>query len=259
MLIADRPIRTAYASANAPVLVTPMGPAQYRLLAGPFPERASQSVCCLTDPKVITAVEGFSATAEPVSRDQKMRLAVLLAPHLRAPAIAALLEHRDPTEVWRWGALGRASAALREAVFAGHLTATHARPLLGLSMAQQEEWAARAIRGRWSVRQLTAAIRRNGAGQADRSAGSADLHALETVLGERLGTAVRVNWPEDPAAQRSLIIDWYDVESLKGILSQLAAGPEIGDEAVQALRRQLVIPVQNADELAALTGHLTTL
>jgi len=258
-LTADRPLRADYGR-GAPVLVTRADPDRYRLIGGPLPDRASFPGWSLDDPNTVEAIEAFASSSEPISRGQKMRLAVLLAPHLRAPAIAAFLNHRDPAEVWRWGALGRASDALRDAVLAEQLTMTHARPLLALPPQDQRSWVTRAIRGHWSVRQLTAAIRRESASSpAANLPASADIQALQTALGERLGTAVQVDWPEDPAAQRSLAIDWYDVESLKGILAQLSAGPEIDRAPSRSPRRRLVIALQNADELAALTGHLTAM
>ena len=258
LLTAARPLRADYSKA-APVLVTPADPGRYRLIAGPIPDRDSFPGWSLDDAEAVEAIEAFASTSEPTTRAQKMRLAALLTPHLRAPAIAALLSHRDPAEVWRWGALGRASAALRDAVLADKLTMTHARPLLALPLQDQQAWVTRAIRGHWSVRQLTAAIRRESTPQPATLPASADISALQTALGERLGTTVQIEWPEDPAAQRSLAIDWYDVESLKGILTQLSVGPELDPPPPQSPRRRLVIALQNADELAALTGHLTSL
>lgn len=253
-LTADQPLRSDYGK-SAPLLVAPAAPGKYRHIAGRIPDSEPFPARLIEDPLTIEAIDAFSASTGPVTLGQKMRLASLLFAHLKAPAIAALLNHRDPAEVWRWAALGQASPALRDAVLSERLTITHARPLLALPHQDQEAWVNRAVRGRWSVRRLTMAIKRESAGQPP-PVESADIQALQNTLGERLGTSVQVCWPEDPAGARAFVIDWYDVESLKGILAQLAAGPDMNAPPSQSVRRQLVIPLQNADELEALTGHL---
>lgn len=254
-LTPERPARTW--PAGTPTLVAPVkgatAGARYRLLAGPAPTDATVRARCLTDAGAIQALEALASDSAPIDRLRKLRLAATLSPHLNAPQLAALLEHRDPAEVWRWGALGRAHSTLREAVLAGELTMGHARYLLGMSQGEQSDWTTRARRGRWSVRKLATAIRQGGGAEAP---SSADIQAVETRIGERLGATVRVHWPDDPVATRKLVIDWYDVESLKGILTQLAAGPEIDAAQAPVQARQLVIPLQNSDELSALTQHL---
>lgn len=253
-LTPDRPARRY--GPGAPTLVAPSGADRYRLLAGPAPGAERTTAWCVSEPQAIAALEELDATTGTLDRPQQIRTAAALAPHLRAPQLAALLGHRDPAEVWRWGALGRAHPKLRDAILDGKLRMTHARPLLRLPPAAQAEWAARALRGRWSVRQLTAAIRRENGPAAAEAPSSADIRALEDRVGERLGTTVKLLWPDDPAAPRSLVIDWFDVEALKGILAQLAAGPELTGQPLQVQARQLVIALQNADELSALTQHL---
>lgn len=252
------PLRTAY-GVNAPTLVAPAAASgHYRLLAGPLPQEEPFKARLITDGEAISALDLFTQTAEPLPRLGQIALACALSAHLRTPQISALLHVRNSPEVWRWAALAKAAPTLRDAVLSGKLSAGHLRPLLTLRVAEQTEWTARALRGRWSVRQLTAALRRES-GRLD-GPSNADLRALEAALGERLGTTVRVDWPDDPAGQRRLLIHWYDVESLKGILDQLARGPEYDDTApLPAQARQLVIPVQNAGELAALTQHLSDL
>lgn len=255
-LTPERPARM-YPS-GAPTLVclaSPPSRGRYRLLAGPAPGADPVKARCIKDPEAVAALDAIAGSVEPLDRAGKMRLAEALSPHVRAPQLAALLDHRDPAEVWRWGALGRAHPKLRDAILAGQLRMAHARHLLSMAHEAQADWTTRALRGRWSVRKLTAAIRQEH-GAAAGVPSSADIRSLETTLGDRLGAPVRLVWPDDPTAQRRLEIDWFDVESLKGILGQLAAGPEQLDEPLQMLRRRLVIDVQNSGELAALTDHL---
>lgn len=86
------------------------------------------------------------------------------------------------------------------------------------------------------------------------SPAAADTKHLEDQLGQRLGSPVRLEWPDAPGT-RALIIGYSDMETLKGVLQELARGPE-GTGHLGSAMRSLRIEIADADELDALTGHL---
>ena len=254
-LTPERPQRSWPASAPTLVerLSEPAGLARYRLLAGAAPTDGTVRAKVISDPEAVRVLAALASSSTPVDRPNQIRIAAALSPHMNAPQLAGLLGHRDPAEVWRWCALGRAHSALRDAIANGELTMGHARYLLGLPQSVQAAWTVRATRGRWSVRKLIAAMRQLPTAPEP---SSADIQALETRISEQLGAATRVHWADSPEGMRKLSISWFDVESLKGILSQLSNGPDMEAAQPPVKARQLDIHLQTADELSALTQHL---
>lgn len=227
----------------------------YVWVAGPRPT-ADRSSALLIATVTMTQLQQLASGDRwsLLPRLAQVRIAYALSRDgVRSTEIAALLGHPNKPEVWRWAALADASPALRDAVLEGALSPGHLRPLLSMPPSRQTEWATRARRGRWSVRQLTAAIRAENAPAPALS--SADIQSLENVLAERLGTGVKLHWSDNPSQGHSLSIDWCDIESLKGVLERLAAGPEALPSR-PVIPRKLTIPLANADELAAVTDHL---
>lgn len=244
--------------ASRPLLLGPAVDGDIQVLLGAAsPEDQRVDVVILSE-RGWNALQAFGVPSgwSALDRDRQRQVAALLAQEgarpgeiarwLGAPASAR-------AEVWRWIALERrACPELRTAVEEGRLTLGHTRYLLGLPAEQQKVWTKACVRGGWSVHRLRAELRGGvtpGAPQA-----SPDVAELERRLSAALGAAVGVDWPDDPRSRRQVTIDWFDVESLKGIFAKLAAGPEMAPQP--AARRRLVIEVQSADELAALTDHL---
>lgn len=257
-LTAHRPDRVDYDPGTPRLLQSAEG-ARYRLLAGPAPALPDDLVggLVLTDAETIAAAVRLGTTSPAeLTVIEKIQLAIALADDVKATALCLLLGERNHPEVWRWTALKRAAQELRGAVLSGSLTRGHARPLLPLPSQLQAEWTRRALRGRWSVRTLTSMVAREGkAGTpATPSPAAADTKHLEDQLSQRLGSPVRLEWPEAPGT-RSLIIGYSDMETLKGVLQELARGPE-GTGHLGNAMRSLRIELADADELDALTGHL---
>lgn len=237
-------------------VLRPAEPGRFILIAGACPTDGGIRAIVLSE----TAVEQLSELPEGSWAAQalpaKIQIARLLAAEgARAAEVAVLLgQPRNVPEVWRWIALGRASPALQSAIDSRRLTLGHARPLLALPHAQQEDWVTRAVRGRWSVRQLTQQLA--GGGTAPAAESSPDLAQLESQLSQQLGAGVRIDWAATTGEGRALRIEWFDIEALKGVLARLAEGPEQLHAPAGTARRELVIPVADATELGALTDHL---
>lgn len=259
-LSGDRPTRLSYGP-NAPCVVAPDGPGlPFLALAGPIPPSLPARVTVLSpSPADRDALYQFGRSQGPVQPNDIVPLARAMArAGLRPTGIARLLRLPHVSEVSRWLALEHAAPALRDAVTSGQLTMTHARILLPLTAPVQGDWAQRAIRGRWSVRRLEAAIREPPS--LPGPSNDADISALSSTLSERLGAQIHIGWtqaPTDgsPRPSRFLQITWYDIESLKGVLATLAAGPEF-TQKMNPVKRVLTIALQDANELGALTDHL---
>ena len=114
---------------------------------------------------------------------------------------------------------GRVVAAIR----AGLLTVTHGVVLSGLRPADATGFAEIAIAKRWSVGQLREAINKKERGVSLRDVAAAsdpNVRALESDLGERLGTQVAVqSVPEGQGGW--LMVRWYDHEQLDGLLERI--------------------------------------
>jgi len=253
------PAPTTAVSGKTPVLIAVdpyKGPGRYRWLAGSVP--TSDRVRALVfqgDPEQLPPWLPNRWSSLP--RLDQIRLAGQLAGGgISAAAIAALLENKDRSEVWRWASLSKASTSLRDAVLEGVLLPGHAKSLLKLPVIEQSEWVQRARRGRWSVRRLATEVMNPGSTSAPESSG--DTQKWQKDLSARLNAKVELQWPTDPKGPRSLSVEWFDVESLKGVLEQLSAGPELAVGVRHPLRRVLTISLVDTDELEALTGHLVT-
>lgn len=177
-------------------------------------------------------------------------VALLRAKGVPSVAVAAALGLR-PWAISRFAAAHGTGERLATALARGVLPLAHTRLLAKMTPAAQTEWTERAIAGKWSFRRLDREIREATSPSA--KAASPDMGAFVGQLRDRLGTEVRLEWPEN-AAQRRLILDWYGPEDLKGLLAKLAAGPET--TAGASIRRELVLNLTSMDELDALTGHL---
>lgn len=163
-------------------------------------------------------------------------------------ALASLIG-LHPSEITRMTQASGAGARLAAALTKGQLSPAHARILAKLHGDRQSEWTERAVAGGWSYRKLVRMLQDDGKPVVS----SPNLDAFADRLGEQLGTQVQLEWP-DATAQRRLVLTWYGPEDLKGILAQLAAGPE--SASTSARRRELVLALDSVDELDALTGHL---
>jgi ParB family chromosome partitioning protein len=104
----------------------------------------------------------------------------------------------------------------------GQLSIGHAKVLAGMPAAAQREWAARAIRERWSVRTLERrAMAPAAAAMAQRR--SADVQRLERELADHLGYPVEVSAARDGSGE--LRVRFHSLEELDGLLARLGFEP----------------------------------
>lgn len=156
----------------------------------------------------------------------------------------------------RWTRLATLPWPVLQALDRRQIRMGHARHFLGLAPAIVMDLLTRCRMERWSVKRLQAVIA--GTDQAPSPAPtSVDIKAFAESLGETLGAEIQIRWP-DREQDRRLVITWYDVESLKGVMAQLARGPSAGStfDSSSSYRRDLEIAVRSTSELDALTGHL---
>lgn len=240
-----------------PTLVCRSGPGGYTLLLGATcwasaRRRSLESIdtwivpCSEGDARLIQQADLIDAPWPLLAQ----ATALLRGHGLPAVALSAALG-LDAAEISRLTAIGTASERLRHALSSGLLQPAHARLLVGLPHAAQVDWTERTLAANWSSRQLARVL--NEADKGKTTQATPDLGAFETRLAERLGTEVRLYWPDEPA-QRRLVLTWYGPEDLKGLLAQLASGPE--SSGTPPRRRELILPLVDPDELDALTGHL---
>ena len=114
------------------------------------------------------------------------------------------------------------SSSVREALAEGHISAGHARALLGLGTAQDQTAALRTVLGKGlNVRQTEALIRQLGAGPRRRRAApgqGVEAAALESRLEAELGTRVRI---KGGPRGGQVIIHYYSDEELNAIADRL--------------------------------------
>lgn len=188
----------------------------------------------------------------PAATPLEVARAVSLLRHAALPSIEiAALFGLHSADITRLARIDRAGDRLKKALDKGQLSPAHARLLAPLPLPLQDEWTARAVAAHWTSRQLAAAMADSRQSRA--AAESPDLGAFAAQLGERLGTKVGIEWPASPSSRR-VTLDWYTPEDLKGLMARLSAGPD--HEAGKPTRRELVLQIRDAAELAALTDHL---
>jgi ParB family chromosome partitioning protein len=218
-----------------PVLVTREGE-RYRILAGERRVRAAR-IAGLTDVPVVVR-EGVAdrdhlllALVENVQRRDLTALEEAEAyRHLRedfglTQEDVAERVGKDRATVANALRLLKLPASVREALDDGALTAGHARALLALASAGDQEALAKEIARRGlSVRAVearVAALARGGAAKRRRRAVDADTRDAEVRLGRALGTKVEIRRKKRGGEVR---IAFYSEEELIGLFEKLSGG-----------------------------------
>ena len=170
----------------------------------------------------------------------------------------------EAADVSRLRALLRASPDLRRGFESGRLSLAHVARIVALPPSQQRELATLARTRAMSVRQLEAR-RRSGdrldVGSGQLPAGPADdagTQAFAAVLGAALGADVELRQQAlEPGPMKwDLIVAFYDVEALAGVLERIGSGVAPGAGGAPGARRVLRIEGLAAGELDGLVGHL---
>jgi ParB family chromosome partitioning protein len=222
-----------------PVLVRPVGPERFEIIAGERRVRAAHMAGLAEVPVIVREVADEAALAmalvENIQRED-------LNPLEEAHGVQRLITEFAFTHEQAAEAIGRSRSAttnllrllqlapaVQDLVMAGALDAGHARPLLGLEPVDQVRLAQEICARGYSVRQAEALARRGPAAQSRKPAGarpgkSRDLLRLEEQLSDLLATRVVID--AGRAGRGRIVIDYASLDQLQGILDLLRANQE---------------------------------
>ena len=216
-----------------PIVVRPLSSGEkFEIIAGERRWRASQLAGLHEVPAVVRKLDDRSAVClsliENIQRED-------LNPLEQARALARLMADFDMTHETVAEAVGRSRSAVtnlmrlldlddrvKTMVEAGDLDMGHARALLPLTGAQQLDLARQVVKKDLSVRATESLVRRLQAAPGKRKSAvrtDPDVQRLETELGERLGSEVRIRHTKKGAG--TLQIAYSSLEQLDGILSRI--------------------------------------
>jgi ParB family chromosome partitioning protein len=218
-----------------PIVVRPLDPGRYEIVAGERRWRASQQAGLDRIPVVVREVTEQAALAialiENIQRDD-------LSPLEEAGALRRLLEEFGLSHLQVAEAVGKSRSTvtnllrlleLEEAVKAfldeGRLEMGHARALLGLHGAQQVEAARQVVMRGLSVRETERLIRRIQANSDDsrrgrpESTSDPNIRQLQDDLAERLGARVAIQHGSKGTGR--LVINYNSLDELDGILAHI--------------------------------------
>lgn len=213
-----------------PILVRPVGPDQYEIIAGERRWRAAHIAGLASVPVAIRDIPDDAALAaaliENIQRED-------LNPLEEATGIQRLIEEFHMTHETAAQAVGRSRTAVtnllrllnlaqpvRELLLANQIDMGHARALLALPNVKQVEVAHQIVKGRMSVRQTESIVTRNqnaklqSVASADR-----DVLRLQEELADKLGTAVQIR--ANKAGKGSIKLAFQTLMELDRILAKL--------------------------------------
>jgi ParB family chromosome partitioning protein len=221
-----------------PILVRPIGPDRYEIIAGERRFRAARIAGLESVPVLVKEVPDQAAAAmaliENIQRED-------LNPLEEAHGIQRLLDDFSFTHEQAAESVGRSRSAVsnllrllnlaepvQTMLLAGDLDMGHARALLALDAAQQITLGHQIVNRRLSVREaeklVTAALQPDAA----RTPGSRpkvgrDIERLEEELSDSLAATVKIKMGRKGRGQ--LQIDFGDLDALEGIIARLRADP----------------------------------
>ena len=214
-----------------PIVVRPLGAGQYELVAGERRWRAAQRAGWADIPAAVRPLSDSQAAELAIVENlQRQNLGAIELAHAIARLIADLgLTHEEVaatlgaerSTVSNWLRLLELDPEVQAQIGdgEGQLRTGHAKVLASLKPVEQRRWAQKIVRERMSVRQLEAQLVRAAAQHSARPAADADLERLERVLGEQLGTLVRIDHTRAGSGQ--LVLKYGSLEALQGLLERL--------------------------------------
>ncbi|MGF1529409.1 MAG: ParB/RepB/Spo0J family partition protein [Candidatus Competibacterales bacterium] len=237
-----------------PIVVRPLAPARFEIIAGEPRWRARQMAGRAAIPAVVRRVPDQVALAmaliENIQRQD-------LDPLEEALALKRLIDEFDLTHQQAADAVGRSRAAVsnllrllelcpevQEHLRQRRLEMGHARALLPLSFENQRK-VAQSIQARGlSVRETEALVKQwqQGDGPTDQANPDPDVYRYQQDLSDRLGAAVKVS--HSPSGRGHLTIQYNNLDELEGIMSHVKSG-----------RGRLVIQYDNLDELEGIVAR----
>jgi ParB family transcriptional regulator, chromosome partitioning protein len=213
-----------------PILVRPVGPDQYEIIAGERRWRAAHIAGLASVPVAIRDIPDDAALAaaliENIQRED-------LNPLEEATGIQRLIDEFSMTHETAAKAVGRSRTAVtnllrllnltepvRELLLANQIDMGHARALLALPSINQAEIAYQVVKSRLSVRQTEALVTRsqNVKGKVAISA-DRDVMRLQEELADKLGTSVQIR--ANKAGKGSIKLAFQTLGELDRILAKL--------------------------------------
>ena len=214
-----------------PVVVRRIAPDRYEIVAGERRWRAAQQAGLHELPVVVRDIPDQSAIAialiENIQRED-------LNPLEEAQALKRLIDEFDITHQEAADAVGRSRAAVsnllrllelspeaRKLLEARKIDMGHARALLTLPVALQNQLAREAAQNGWSVRELEAEARKAQEQPKAKAVPKrdADVQRLEQDLSDRL--AARVAIQHGRGGRGKLVIAYNSLDELDGILAKI--------------------------------------
>ncbi|MGH8225910.1 MAG: ParB/RepB/Spo0J family partition protein [Gammaproteobacteria bacterium] len=214
-----------------PLIVRPLGPNRYEIVAGERRWRAAQMAGLAEVPAVVREIPDQAAIAvaliENIQREDLNALE-------EAEALLRLTEEFELTQAQAAEAVGRSRVAVtnllrlldlgpeaKRLVREGKLAMGHARALLALSGREQAEAARKIADQGLSAREAEALVRRLKSPAKNKPGARPDpnVAALERELGEKLGA--RVNVQSGTRGRGRLVIHYASLDQLDGILKRL--------------------------------------
>ena len=214
-----------------PIVVRPIGPGSFEIVAGERRWRAAQMAGLADVPAVVRECSDREAAAvaliENIQRED-------LNPIEEAQGYRTLAGEFGLTHQELADAVGRSRSAVSNAlrlldlnddvralVEQGELDMGHARALLSLSGAVQSEAAAEVVRRDLSARETEKLVRSKikGGSPPERAPRNADVVRLENDLADRLGAKVRID--HKARGTGSLTIHYTSLEALDGLLERI--------------------------------------
>lgn len=214
-----------------PVLVRPIGPDRYELIAGERRWRAAQQAGLRDIPTLVRDVPDKASVAvalvENIQRED-------LSPLEEAQALRQLIDEFGLTHGEAAEAVGRSRAAVsnllrllelapevRKLLDQRRLEMGHGRALLALPELEQLRLARLAVDQQWSVRDTEDAVRRALAppgARPNERAKHPDVLRLEQDLAERLGAPVQIDHRN---GRGKLVVAFHSLDALDGILARI--------------------------------------
>ena len=214
-----------------PVLVRPVGPAVFELIAGERRWRAAQLAGLTEIPVLVREVPDESALAmgliENIQRED-------LNPIEEATGLQRLVDEFGMTHEQVADAVGRSRSAttnllrllklakpVQEMLLGKVLDMGHARALLALDGARQIEAAKRVAARGLSAREAEALVKRLSSGATPRKARirDRDVSRLEDELSDRLGTTVEIR--HGAKGRGTLVLHYSSLQHLDQLLERL--------------------------------------
>lgn len=214
-----------------PIVVRPLGPDRYEIVAGERRWRAAQLAGLAEIPALVRDIPDETAVAvaliENIQRED-------LNPLEEATALKRLVEEFEMTHQEVADAVGRSRASVsnllrllelhpdvKRHVSQGELEMGHARALAGLPQNKQAEAAALVIKRELNVRETEALVKKlleNAPPPAPQKL-DPDIRRLQDDLSERLGAAVKIQ--HSGKGRGKLVIQYASLDELDGILGKI--------------------------------------